>query len=895
MATSAQTDKHARFTDAPFLPKSLLLGSVRLLVWLFFHPSAWHNQLERLDLGLEPNFCLAGINGRQLRSLSFWRLLLQLYLFWPLGLGIALSITLLLFGYAPLEAIPAGMVATATGLLAALAVGLVASVPSGIAVGLAVGSVVGATAVSFLTPNPNQTLLETVIGLASGLAGGLGFGVAAGIHRPQTALSQTHPVSRQISGVIISVFVGLGAGFLASLARTSSLLSALVIGLPFGLALWSRTNYQTRSLIGGLLAGLVAAFVSSSVNEAISSPWTILFGLLLICALFALPYTIAEQLAGPWSGMLAGALGSGAGFYFFITPAVNLTPLLLFTLLGVLSGLTLAWWRPIVSYPFLAAWNRLLFQRDEQQPATPYFRYHSAFWDEQQRLPLAGLDQHLLLVLKQWPQAGEQALAYLATSRQRWAAQAAQIELEAQKLEGCETLTAVSQLNPTTHPDLKDTAAPLLRSFHRLSQDIAAATQQESAFNQRLALRAVEERLDSLLRELTRSSEPHAQRFHPIAQQWQQLVAQATADLAAEAELRQEIDSPYIIGVPLTEKQEIFVGRTDISTRIEQLLLDRRRPPLLLYGQRRVGKTSLLNNLGRLLPSTIVPLFVDLQGPASRAKDAAGFFYNLARAMRQSAQRQRQLRLPELSREQLAPDPFTVFDEWLDSVEMILGRQTALLMLDEFEVLERVFAKSDIGNAKPTLEEEAILGTLRHLIQHRPRFKVLLSGSHTLDAFQRWSSYLINVQTIHIGHLSPAETYQLVEQPVANFALAYEPVAKEHVYELTNGHPFLVQLLCAEIVALKNEQPSAQRRLATLDDVETAVSPALDHGSFFFADIQQNQVTPQARRILHTLARNPSTSLAPTWINDLAQLQARELLTPNHQFQVELIRRWFAR
>jgi len=83
------------------------------------------------------------------------------------------------------------------------------------------------------------------------------------------------------------------------------------------------------------------------------------------------------------------------------------------------------------------------------------------------------------------------------------------------------------------------------------------------------------------------------------------------------------------------------MGRTDISAQIEQLLRDQRRPPLLLYGQRRMGKTSLLNNLGRLLPNTIVPLFVDLQGPATRATDHAGFLYNIARKMVDSAEKQR--------------------------------------------------------------------------------------------------------------------------------------------------------------------------------------------------------------------------------------------------------------
>lgn len=883
------------FTNQPQLPRNLLLGSLRLLVWLFFHPSAWRNHIQRLNLGLSPNFCLAAINGRQLRSPVYWRFLLMLYLVWPLALGLLLTGALLLFRYSLFEAVPAGMVAMATGFVMALAIGFVASVPSGIAAGVAVGTTMGITAVFFLTTStsPQPILLETTVGLASGLAGGLGFGLAAGVSRPRQALTGAHPIGRQISGVVSAILIGIGTGFLATLDSNNSLLSALIVGLPFGLALWLRTGYWQRSVIAGLAAGTVAGFVSNGTNPLATSPWAIAFGLLLICALFALPYIIAERLAGHWSGALAGSLGSGAGFYFFITPALNIGPFLLFAFLGVLSGLTLAWWRPVLFYPFLAAWNLLLLRLDERpQAKRPFFRFHSAFWDELQRLPLTGLEQHLQLILKRWPTMGQQALTYLIASHQRWAAQAAQIELEAQQLEACDTLTAVSQITLTPN-NLDGIASPLLRSFERISQDIAAAQQQESAYNQRLALRAVEERLDSLLRELTRSNEPYAQRFYPIAQHWHELVAAGGAILAAESELKQEIDNPYIIGIPLTEKQEIFVGRTDISARIEQLLLDRRRPPLLLYGQRRVGKTSLLNNLGRLLPSTIVPLFVDLQGPASRAADHASFFYNIARAMRQSAQRQRQLALPTLRQEILADDPFTRFDEWLDEVEAVLGQHTALLMLDEFEVLERVFSRKN-----GRLDEEAILGTLRHLIQHRPRFKVLLSGSHTLEAFQRWASYLINVQVIHIGHLSPSEAAQLIEQPAATFVLAYEPAARDRVIKLTNGHPFLVQLLCAEIVALKNEQPPAQRRLATVVDVETAVQPALEHGSFFFADIQQNQVSPLGRHILETVAQEPATAIEPDWIDTVRQLENRELLVREngrYRFKVELVRHWFAK
>jgi hypothetical protein len=178
-----------------------------------------------------------------------------------------------------------------------------------------------------------------------------------------------------------------------------------------------------------------------------------------------------------------------------------------------------------------------------------------------------------------------------------------------------------------------------------------------------------------------------------------------------------------------------------------------------------------------------------------------------------------------------------------------------------------------------------------------------------LDEFQRWASYLINVQVIHIGYLSQAETRQLAEKPVQDFALRYEATASQHVLDLTHGHPFLVQLLCAEVVALKNEQPPEGRRLATMADVETAVPRALDHGSFFFADIQRNQLNPVEQEVLRLLARtNGSEPVSRQTLVDyfpslmaleeaLVKLQQRELIEPvvdGYRFQVELVRRWFA-
>lgn len=592
---------------------------------------------------------------------------------------------------------------------------------------------------------------------------------------------------------------------------------------------------------------------------------------------------------------------------------------------GVMSGL--AWgigfiintWM-IILYPLITVWNILLYQLDKRRKGTQpsCLRWHSAFWYEHQFFPLQGLDKHVLLVIERHPEEGKAALKYLSKSFfQDWATKAVQIELDtrqieldARELERCEDVVGIAN----TYPYLalrKQTAlvSSYLMSFCQISQDIEAALNQNSVYNQRLALIAVAKRLNGLIRELSRSDDRHdsrydiyntyAPRFHSIAIRWHEIVTNYAGELVEAVELRQEIGNPYIIGPPLTEQQEIFTGRTDIGTRIEQLLLDRRRPPLLLYGQRRMGKTSLLNNLGRLLPSTIIPMFVDLQGPVSSASNYAGFPYNIARSMITSAKHQRSLTLPSLDRATLQDDPFTRFDEWLDEVEQKLEQNTALLALDEFEVLDNAITKG-------RFDEQEVLGMLRHLIQHRPRFKVMIAGSHTIEEFQRWASYLINVQVIHISYLKEPEARQLIERPVTDFTLRYEPDAVDRALQLTRCHPYLIQLLCGEIVNLKNEQDPSIRRLATLADVEAAIPSALSVGSFFFADIQNNQVDAAGLAILQFLAaRGEGATVSRQTILQhfpdafdaldlLMQREAIEKINDGYRFQVELIRRWFA-
>ncbi|MCK5877760.1 MAG: hypothetical protein KAG43_09010, partial [Candidatus Marithrix sp.] len=157
---------------------------------------------------------------------------------------------------------------------------------------------------------------------------------------------------------------------------------------------------------------------------------------------------------------------------------------------------------------------------------------------------------------------------------------------------------------------------------------------------------------------------------------------------------------------------------------------------------------------------------------------------------------------------------------------------------------------------------------------------------------------------VHISYLQTAEALQLIEQPVKDFTLLYEKTASQRVLEITRCHPALTQLMCAEIVSLKNKQDINERRIATVNDVEAAVSGALQCGRFFFADISNNQVSKNGLAILNNLAAQGEGKVISfeiiqekfpdeSAITNLLQRELIESTETGYRFQIELIRRWF--
>jgi AAA+ ATPase superfamily predicted ATPase len=329
-----------------------------------------------------------------------------------------------------------------------------------------------------------------------------------------------------------------------------------------------------------------------------------------------------------------------------------------------------------------------------------------------------------------------------------------------------------------------------------------------------------------------------------------------------------EIRQVYISGDsldPATAKN-LFKGRMDIFREIEAIALSEQPPVFLLYGGRRTGKTSALKYLSSRVGANIVPLLVDVQSAAS-ATTLKGLAENLARQIIEAARcLPRTIQLPAPDPDKLAEDPFPALQTWFVDIERSNPNKRFLLCLDEFQCLSELISVT--GSRAP-------LNFIRNLLQYQRQWIVLFSGSQPLSELDDyWSDYLINTRTLRISYLKESEARELILKPVEDFLNIYEPEAVEKIILLTNCQPYLIQLMCYELVEFINQEIRANRRgsdTVQASAVENIIPVVLQQGEQYFRELwlglkdgdrhllrrilQGETAMPQDRGVVQKLAR----------------------------------------
>ncbi len=324
------------------------------------------------------------------------------------------------------------------------------------------------------------------------------------------------------------------------------------------------------------------------------------------------------------------------------------------------------------------------------------------------------------------------------------------------------------------------------------------------------------------------------------------------------------IPNPYVVGTPLQAGSPLFCGRQDVVDFIQQNLDAAHRNNLVLIGQRRTGKTSLLKQLPSRLGDEYVSIYLDGQA-LGLDPGLPNFFLTLATEMAFALEdRGFTIDMPAL--EDFSESPALSFERsFLARLRQAIGGRHILLMLDEFEELESSVRRGDL--------DASIFGFLRHIIQHYEDLSVIFCGTHRLEelASDYWS-VLFNISLYHhISLLERNEALRLVQEPVAAFGMRYDDLALDKIWRVTAGHPYFLQLLCHSLV---NRHNKTQRPYATVVDVNAALEEILASGEAHFVYLWTGS-SAEERLTLTALSRMAPLSGRVTPLQVVEYLQER--------------------
>ena len=466
--------------------------------------------------------------------------------------------------------------------------------------------------------------------------------------------------------------------------------------------------------------------------------------------------------------------------------------------------------------------------------------------------------------------------------------------------------SAYDWLEALPDPELRSGTLKALRVLRQAAEEARVARHSVSILSRSAALG----RANGLLTRLIETGEetclqPEWPLIKKIAEQWRDIISKA-GGVVGEEVLRQPALNPYegYSGLPVIGPT--FVGREKILRHIEDRWAGGAQPPpLILFGHRRMGKSSILRNLGRIAGTNTIVVYLDMQD-TGWVDHTEQLLLDFAEAI------QREAGLASIPKADQAAyaDLDTArrsFNALLDQLDGRMTGRRLILAVDEYELIEEGIRDHRIDPELP--------GYLRSKMAHYRWLALIFAGLHTLDEMGQdyRSAFYGAAEHIRVGYLSHDDTIRLITQPHPEFTLEYELELREELYRLTYGQPYLLQRICWELVTRWNERFLKERestpRILTMDDLAAILTPDFYQAAGYYFEGVWSNVTETERQLMRVMADETdhvwlSSDLAAAAGLPEEAVHAGLKLLRDHdvivdesdgvRFAAELMRRWVA-
>ncbi len=636
-----------------------------------------------------------------------------------------------------------------------------------------------------------------------------------------------------VFGVAVSVAVGVAVGIVAGIA----------FGVAYGVA---------SSVLGGVavgVAGSAAVGVVGSVAEG---------------AIRSVAFRVAVGVVG------GVALGIGGGVAGGVTAGVAH---------GVAFGIS------FVRLPFWIVESILVFGLSVCAKFIPRhiplflralpFRHHDVIF-----FPLPGLQSFFLTAAEQHPTLVRDLLTEAAVlPSQRSIVARTSAELQARDLNRAardRTFVRAANLDCPFLPEL-DSLKPdsPLTHFQSAARDLDAGI--EDQLQRTLALQRARKTMQTFIDQTVARAKPTRleQALIPTARVWLDVIRDEDLRHDAERAKTPQIPRAFIAGPPLSpdriENATLFKGRNDLAKLLAHDLDPNRSGVIIVFGQRRMGKSSLSHWLPQLLGTGTFVIRLDFQqlsGEVHREHPHRCIVDTIGK------------HFPDVP----APpttNPWRESLDWLRALDAspALDSRNVLIVIDE---VERVEDGIRAGWCSTDFLDflRAAGDSLRHI-------RILLLTGHPLHRLgSHWVDRLISSTTRSLEYLDPASAEELVRTPIPDFPDIYPDGGVERILEQTHRHPFLVQKTCDELVKYLNAQHQMK---ATSDDIDRTLAIVSEEKLF-----QQlwNQCSVDEQRALQTLASASSALRADGAMRTLAREGIVDMNGDSATIAVLLFRDW---
>ncbi len=350
-----------------------------------------------------------------------------------------------------------------------------------------------------------------------------------------------------------------------------------------------------------------------------------------------------------------------------------------------------------------------------------------------------------------------------------------------------------------------------------------------------------------------------------------------------------------------------FYGRVIESQRIATLLHDQfQNTTILLWGQKRIGKTSLVLRLKEQSQGDFLPVYIDMQGlkDSSTSQFLHQLMMGISRILNSKMpDATQEISVPALNK--LRKDPLTHFDTF-----MILAQEAArdyplIVILDEFQCL--------CSLREDGISRGAIFSRLRSHAQHGYGIHFILSGGGLLNQLTGQCDIVSLFNIAHyekLGCLEAKAARRLIRDGLTRVGNITEN-AVELLLDFTAGHPFYLQLLCSMLY----DQAQENKTIITSDAASLSIRDWLgkaDASRFQhlweghkMMSAQRNklilsaiaQLAADNREVEYDRLAGVICSIVPEQdlvrlLEDLADLGVLEHNHANYAIKVELFARW---